>query len=33
MEKFIEIKIGKQIDRYHLKNVSVDEFINTILIP
>lgn len=33
MEKYIEIKIGKQVDRYHLINVSVDEFIDTMLTP
>lgn len=32
MEKFIEVKFGKQIDRYHFTNVSVDDFIDTVLI-
>lgn len=31
MEKYIEVKFGKQIDRYHLTNVSVDDFIDTFL--
>ena len=33
MEKFIEIKMGKQVDRYHLINISVDEFIDVIILP
>lgn len=33
MDKYIEIKRGKQVDRYHLNGISVNEFIDAIIIP
>lgn len=33
MTKYIEIAIGEQIDRYKLTDISVDDFIDTIISP
>ena len=31
MEKYIEINLGNQIDRYHLDGISVDDFIDNVI--